>query len=152
MKVTGKMTMRDYDAWTRQNLPNKIPDLNNRDRRRRKGDSLYDFSTDSPRQREGVHRLENMATDLGGGFVLLSTEFYYFGDRPVPLPTELLPIVKQGRSHQSKLNAPYLNRFVEWIYSLGIPSSTLVGKPQRELADDKLHGSISTESHNVKCN
>lgn len=133
MRITQKMEMRAYDQWTKEHLPEKIPDWHHPDHRRRLGDSLYDFSTSPPRQREGVHNNGNVAKDLRGGFALLSTHFYYFGDDPIALPHRLLPIVKQGQGHRSTSNAPYLECFVEWIESLGIKPNTLVGKPQKDL-------------------
>ena len=40
MRVTDKMTMSEYDAWTRQNLPEKIPDWRG-PWERKAGDSMY---------------------------------------------------------------------------------------------------------------
>jgi len=82
MKVTQKMTMAEYDAYTAAQLPNKIPQWHHRDVRRRLGDSLYDFSTAAPTQRAGVHGFGNMARDLRGHYALLSDHFIYFGDKP----------------------------------------------------------------------
>ncbi len=137
MQVTRKMEMWEYDRWTKECLPEKVPDWHHPDHRRRLGDSLYDFSTHPPRQRQGVHDKGNRARDLSGKFVLLSTHFFYFGDQPKPLPPRLLSIVKQGRGHRSTANAPYIDRFLAWIHALGIRANTLIGKPQIELfADD----------------
>lgn len=44
MEVTDKMTMKNYDLYTRERLPEKISDLKNRDSRKWLGDSLYDFA------------------------------------------------------------------------------------------------------------
>src|SRR5689334_20890839 len=95
--VSATLTMPDYDALTRQTLTQKVPLWTHRDRRRRLGDSIYDFETDPPTQRLGVHGDGNRYTDLSGLQVLLSDHFYYFGDNPQPLPDDLLPIVRQGQ-------------------------------------------------------
>lgn len=115
MKVTQKMTMAEYDSWVKQYCPEKEADWGNGDHRRRLGDSIYDFTTDPPKQRKGVHGSGNVKTDLGGQCTLLSTHFYYFGNKPVLLPEDLRPIVKQGQAHRSRSNQPFLSRFVSWI-------------------------------------
>jgi len=133
MRVSRKMTMREYDGFTRKELPDKIPDWKNKDHRRRLGDSIYDFSQDPPRQREGVHLHENMATDLSGSNALLSDHFYYFGDNPIDLPEALTHIVKHGQGHRSRLNDGYVGPFIEWIHNLGNKPSSLHGNPQLNL-------------------
>ena len=133
MRVTQKMSMSEYDAFTKKSLREKIPDWHHEDHCRRLGDSIYDFSTDPPKQRVGVHHHGNISTDMRGGFALLSTHFFYFGDKPKPLPPDLMPIVKQGQGHRSTSNVQYYDRFVEWIENLGYRPNTLVGKPQIDL-------------------
>jgi hypothetical protein len=116
MRVTGKMTMREYDAFTKASLRGKIPSFRAKDRRRRFGDSIYDFSQDPPRQRPGVHERTETERDLGGGYVLLSTDFVYFGSEGAPeLDADLLPIAAVGRGHRANLNDPYVGRFAEWL-------------------------------------
>src|SRR5690242_837631 len=72
MRVTQKMTMEDYDMFTKTEVRRKIPLVNSSDLRRRFGDSIYDFTTSPPSLRPGVHIEENRSTDLSGGWVLLS--------------------------------------------------------------------------------
>jgi hypothetical protein len=61
MRVTAKMTMGEYDAWTRHELPEKIPSARSRDYRRRAGDSMYNFSDETlTRRRDGFHVPEEM--------------------------------------------------------------------------------------------
>jgi len=129
MRVTDKMTMQEYDALTRERLPNKIPDWFNRDWRRRVGDSIYDFTTIPPKQRKSVHDVRAVERDLGGGYALLSTDFYYFGDQAVALAGDLLPILAKTQGHRSNVNGPYLDRFVAWIRGLGCESGTVAGEP-----------------------
>jgi hypothetical protein len=59
------MTLAEYDAWTVEHLPAKIPDPTSPDLRRRVGDSIYDWSSGQPQQRTGVHLDANMKRDLG---------------------------------------------------------------------------------------
>jgi Nucleotide modification associated domain 2 len=136
MLVTAKLTMANYDRYCKETLKGKVPDWNNRDCRRRLGDSIYDFSAGSgqPMMRQpAVHDADNMKTDLSGGYVLLSDHFYYFGDRPIDLPDELRPIIKQGQGHKSWANMSYEARFVEWLEEIGLKANTLYGKPQIDL-------------------
>jgi hypothetical protein len=115
MRVTDKMTMSEYDAWTRQNLPEKIPDWRG-PWERKAGDSMYKFETDPPGRRSGsFHDLGERATDLSGRFTLLSEEFYYFGGSPVEVPEDLRAVIHSGRAHKSNLNDPYVEAFVAWI-------------------------------------
>jgi hypothetical protein len=130
MRVSEKLLMEEYDAFTRTELPPKLPSSRSSDRRRRVGDSLYDFSRQPPRLRQGVHLEKNRVRDLGGLYALLSDHFYYFGSQPVALPEELLPIVRQGQGYQSGKNAPYVGRFLEWIESLGYGANEVHAIPQ----------------------
>jgi len=138
MRVTDKMTMAHYDAYTVADLPTKVPVWTHRDVRRRLGDSIYDYSTQEPTQRcPSVHGPGNVDKDLGGKYALLSEHFYYFGDKSVRLPDDLQPIVHQGEGHRVHLNAPYVEQFVSWIDNLGYKPNTLVGKPQLDLFKDE---------------
>lgn len=137
MRVTDRLSMAEYDSFTRAKLPQKIPDRLNADPRRRVGDSIYDFQGGGePHLRPSVHNAKNRDTDLGGKYVLLSTDFFYFGDRPVVLPHSLMPIVKQGQGHRSRSNGPHLDAFVAWIRGLGHPSGKLLGDPQMNVDGD----------------
>ncbi len=131
MRVTRTMTMKEYDQFTQSKLPNKIPLKTSTDHRRHCGDSIYDFCASTPSLRRGAHNECDQSKDLGGRFVLLSDHFFYFCDKPVALPQELLGIVKKGPGHKAGFNAPYVDDFIRWIHSLGYPPASLIGKPQR---------------------
>jgi hypothetical protein len=70
-----------------------------------------------------------MAHDLGGRNVLLSNDFYYFGDRPVAMPEHLLPIIRRGQGYRSRLNAALVQPFEQWIRGLGYERNRLYGDP-----------------------
>lgn len=138
MKVTEKMTMQDYDSYTKRILPKKIPKIRSRDWRSKLGDSIYDFYASSPpKLRESVHTEENKARDLRGEYALLSKEFFYFGDKPQVLPNILKPIVKEGQGHKGPSNADYVDDFLKWLYGLGYRSCSLLGKPQIDVFKDE---------------
>lgn len=129
MRVTDKKTMAEYDAWTKRELPGKIPFSRSRDYGRRAGDSMYDFDTDPPSRRwDGFHTTEEMETDLDGVYTLLSDHFYYFGGLPVEVPEHLRPIIHKGRAHKWRPNEPYVEDFVAWITSQFEPNR-LYGMP-----------------------
>ncbi|MBI1881291.1 MAG: hypothetical protein HYR94_24180 [Chloroflexi bacterium] len=130
MKVTSKMTMEEYDQFCQEEYPKKLPNWRGRDYRLRVGDCVYDFSHGHPpKLRLSVHNEGNRKRDLGGLYALLSTHFYYFGDKPVELPAHLQSIIKQGQGHKSDANDPYVEQFVEWIEAK-FKANTLYGEPQ----------------------
>lgn len=131
MQVTDTMTMAEYDGYTKAYLPQKAPLATSSDPRRWMGDSIYDFGKLGVPIRPGSpHGEKDRARDLGGEYVLLSSRFIYFGDRPKRLPDDLLPIVKVGRAHRSVANEPYLGRFIEWVTALDVPFGSVVSRPQ----------------------
>lgn len=129
MRVTRRVTMRDYDRIARTELPDKVPDFDNADFRRRVGDSIYDFRTNPPTVRRSVHTIANRPRDLSGEYVLLSTDFYYFGDQPQRLPKTLHGIIKRGQGHR-RIEDQLSERFVSWIRSLKAPMGEPIGGPQ----------------------
>lgn len=130
MKVTDKMTMEKYDQFCREKYKNKKPDWRGHDYRLRVGDCIYDFSQGQPpKLRLSVHDEGNRKKDLEGQYALLSTHFYYFGDKAVELPDHLQPIIKHGQGHKSDANDPYVEQFVEWIEAK-FTANKLYGEPQ----------------------
>ncbi|MGB8217342.1 MAG: hypothetical protein WCE94_08575 [Candidatus Methanoperedens sp.] len=133
MEVTDTMTMKEYDRYCQSKLPSKIPDWTNFDVRRRLGDCIYDFVSDPPTIREGVHNSDNRERDLRGGQALLSTHFFYFGNRPIALPDDLRPIIKKGQGHRAQSNGQYVQLFIQWIHSLDRQPNSFLEKPQLDL-------------------
>ncbi len=129
MEVTAVLPMAEYDAWTIDELPKKIPSIRSKDLRRKVGDSIYDFRFNPPKQRPGVHSEGNRLTDLGGKNVLLSTNFYYFGNKPLRLPQALLPIVHQTQGHKAIANDKYIDTFLEWFGKQKLKTNCLIGEP-----------------------
>lgn len=115
MEITEIMTMHEYDIYCKAELPKKIPNWRGISYKERVGDCIYDYSIVPPRILKSVHNEGNRQRDLGGQFTLLSDHYYYFGDKPEPLPEHLFPIVQQGQGHKSSANQPYFEDFVDWI-------------------------------------
>jgi hypothetical protein len=134
MKVSNKLTLKEYNDYCLAKLPGKIPDIKNIDKRRQLGDCIYlPNENNVMQQRDGVHFKSNIPIDLGGKNALLSDHFYYFGDKPIDLKKELYPIIKDGQGHRSKSNIPYEEKFLEWIEELNLTPNHLHGKPQIEI-------------------
>ena len=93
MKITTIMTMNEYDTYTKENLSIKIPNKTSKNIEEQMGDSVYDFSQDNVILRPSVHSRCTKEMDLAGKNVLLSTHFYYFGNKPKDLPKEFQNIV-----------------------------------------------------------
>src|SRR5262245_60925741 len=140
MQVTRAFSMRDYDAWSAQHL-RKRPDPSHPDPRRAVGDSIYDFASDPPAVRPGVHPEAHRAHDLSGRRALLSRRFVYFGRAALPLPPHLLAIVKDGPGHKSASVAHLEEPFVAWLGSLGHPWGSVLAAPSGWPAGAKLPGS-----------
>ena len=114
MKVTAKMSMEEYNKYVNEHLPEKKPDIDSADWRRRLGDSIYDFSSKGIPQRPGVHRRANRRTDMSGKSALLSNQFMYYGQAAIPLPDELNGILHKGQGHRSRKNDEHIGAFLRW--------------------------------------
>jgi hypothetical protein len=115
MKITDVMTLAEYNDFCLLNFPNKIPDMQDKNLAMRAGDCIYYYESGRYIQRKGVHNDGNYSTDTNGKNVLLSDHFFYFGDKPVDLPKDLHPIVKQSQGHKSIFNNNYMESFITWI-------------------------------------
>ena len=93
MKITTVITMKEYDSYTKENLPIKIPNKTSKNIEEQMGDSVYDFSNDEIKLRPSVHSRCTKEMDLAGKNVLLSSYFYYFGNKAKELPKEFENIV-----------------------------------------------------------
>jgi Nucleotide modification associated domain 2 len=133
MRVEEVLSLKEYDRQATERWPHRIPNLISLDLSERLGDCIYDYSRGSPVQRASVHNSENKETDLSGKNVLISRDFYYFGNRAVRLPNSLLPICHQTQGHRSDSNAPYFDRFVDWIRGLGVEPGQVHGWPDFEV-------------------
>ncbi len=159
MRVSEIVAMKDYDRWTRRNSPNRIPDINHKDFRRRLGDSIYDFSSGRPVQRPSVHDAGNIDTDLGGKNVLISDYYFYFGDKPIKLPLSLRPIIHQQQGHKVRQNTPYLDVFLRWLTRLNRKPNKLLGRPMgRRLSTENCSSCVARKvsatrdlEHPTKC-
>jgi hypothetical protein len=129
MRVDEVLSMAEYDRQAKSRWSFRIPDVNSKDLSRRLGDCIYDFSTDPPKQRPGVHNADNQPTDIGGMNALISTHFFYFGSKARQLPSHLQGILHQTQAHRSDANAPFMQPFIDWVDSLKLVPGQLYGWP-----------------------
>lgn len=132
MKVSQVMSLKKYDEYCRGRLTDKIPDINNKDFRRRMGDCIYDYESGQPILRPSVHGQQNVEKDLRGVNALISDCFYYFGNAAVELPEEFSVMVRQGQGHQSTRNQFIKDEFVSWLEG-SFERNKLYGEPQVQI-------------------
>lgn len=138
MKITEKMSMREYDSYTKLKVPQKIPEWKNNDQRRRVGDSIYDYNYDPPNIRKSVHNETNRVRDLRGENALISDHFYYFGDNPIDLPKNLKGLVCKTHGQRSVSNNLYVEPFLKWLNGLNLILNKLYGKPSGRFFQNTL--------------
>ncbi len=129
MRVEEVLSLKEYDHQAPSRWPHRIPNAQSADLSERLGDCIYDYASGGPDQRQSVHGPANAATDLWGENVLISRDFYYFGNRAIRLPDYLLPICHQTQGHRSDSNSPYFDQFISWLRSLKLARGQLYGWP-----------------------
>lgn len=140
MRIEEVLSLKKYDERAPERWPHRIPNTQSLDLAERLGDCIYDFSKSQPVQRSGVHGPDNIGTDLNGRNVLISTDFYYFGNKAIPIPGHLDSICHQTQGHRSDSNAPYFDEFVKWIRGLGLMPGQLYGWPDYIVEWDSAGG------------
>lgn len=111
-----------YDQYYRESrFAVKIPDYTKGKVVYKCGDNIY-----KPRSNGSFQQLQSMhsnganedsamkAQDLEGKNVLISNNFYYFGSRPLDLPTTLGPL-KVSRGHKNRFPSDIVSGFLDFI-------------------------------------
>ncbi len=141
MKVSEKMSFKEYDEFCKNQCSVKIPSINTRT-----GDCIYFGDNETLEQRENyAHNLKNMDTDKNGinkkdgKAVILGKEFYYFGKNSIKIPEELEAIIIKGQGHYSHKNEPYVKPFEEWIrkQKKGINGEPYTEMPKKIIGNEK---------------
>lgn len=136
MKISDIKSLKDYDIFCRKNLQNKIPNWFARDWRKRMGDCIYNYSKGSePKLRKGVHNELNRERDISGQNALLSNHFYYFGEKPRPLPNNLKEIIKKNQGHKKIERIDLIANFEQWIKQFD--KNKIYAEPQMKYEFDK---------------
>ena len=121
MQVQEKLTYDDY--WIDPRFKRKRPVMNG-SKRQMYGDNIYHrLSPSTPYIQENSHhslpdgqRNElNYSRDLPGLYVLISDNFWYFGQNAILLPEELLFLSDVGRGYRVIDNEQQIKSFIEWL-------------------------------------
>lgn len=124
MKLEEKLTFENY--WSDPRFQYKKP-IQNGSMVKIFGDNIYSYNseTKSWSQENSAHslsknspNLKHLKTDLSGKYVLISKEFYYFGDSCFLLPKIYRGICNDGRNMKSNsISKEIGNNFIEWLES-----------------------------------
>jgi hypothetical protein len=124
MQVTDKIRISEY--FSHPDFQNKIPNLSQKEFVYQAGDNIYKPLEDGFVQLENRnHTPDNKEHDLSGEFVLISTNFYYFGRKPLKIPVDLRPEVPKGQSahgcltHDHKRTVDFI-RFITETFEIGV--------------------------------
>ena len=85
------------------------------------GEWVQEFSHHS--KVDGGVNLVNLSTDTKVNRVLISSNFFYFGDHAIMLPSEFDAIIKRGRNHIIIRDTELITRFIKYVstnYEKGI--------------------------------
>lgn len=144
MKVTEIMDFQHY--FNDKRFQKKIPTFDKRDEFCHLGDNIYKPTPEGFKQLPSVHsnnkneNVKNKQHDLGLNLeknrVLISDDFYYFGDKAIELPKKLLNLTKKGQAHKSlSISDEDIQELEEFIsgYTKGIN-----GKPNNLLTPEQV--------------
>ena len=140
MKVSEIMTFKEYDIYCTNSLTelkNKIPS-NKKGWKSKIGDCIYKYPLkgDTPILRQGLHCSDNITTDLGGLYVLLSDTFFYFGCKPVELHPRFSKLIKTGIGHTSFDDLIFVKDFENWMISNFVKQNEFPDPQLKDEIDD----------------
>jgi len=72
---------------------------------------------------DGSINMLNLNKDTGTDRVLISTNFYYFGNNAITVPGEYENLIKKGRNHKINYDIEQIECFIEYVtdhYEIGI--------------------------------
>ena len=109
------------------------------------GDNIYSKHSENDWKQLNSHHSfyngkvnsRNLKTDIGGKFVLLSHNFYYFGENHIQIPNEYEEICCNNRDFIKIKNVLIANSFVEWVsktYSNGVLGDPLDWKAYHQFS------------------
>jgi hypothetical protein len=112
MQVEERLSFAEY--WNDRRFSTKRPDKSHC------SDNIYRLDkqgklvwVDNP-----VHDESHKEHDLGGQWVLVGREFWYFGDQSPQLPTDLVHLIHQRQGHSVHKNRKYtdIDDLKQWLW------------------------------------
>jgi hypothetical protein len=117
MRVSEKITFAEY--WLDPRFTDKKPDLLAHELERHCGDNIYEpLANGLYRQLPSAHISAAMDKDLQGRYVLIASEFTYFGKRAVELPPEFRCLIA-GRGYKCTFLPELIGCFARYISQFG---------------------------------
>lgn len=133
MQVHEKLTFDEY--WTDPRFKRKRPVMNG-SMLQMYGDNIYHRLTpESPFIQEDSHHslpqgeknILNYERDLPGKFVLISNNFWYFGEDAPSIPHDFLSLANIAIGYKINKDGEFIKRFSDWLVTL--PQTGYIGKP-----------------------
>lgn len=122
MRITDKTTFNNY--WEDPIFLDKKP-VRNGSRKMMVGDNIYHFDTQANEWRQadshhshddGSPNPKNVSTDTKSEHVLISKQFFYFGEKAPLVPSSLLNSIGYSNNRNHRVFEPRTaNILVEWI-------------------------------------
>ena len=121
MRVAEKLPLRDYFDDPR--FEDKIPDMSANGPEAKAGDNIYrplraeaTLAADFEQLANANHVPRDHKRDIGGKFVLVADEFYYFGGSAPAVPRDVRPSVPRGQSRYGQRScSAQAERFLRYI-------------------------------------
>lgn len=133
MCIEEKLLFNDY--WNDTRFKRKKPVMNGSNKQLY-GDNIYhkNLNTGKFIQENSHHSLKNglvneinYKRDLSGNYVLISKNYWYFGEDAILIPDKLKGIIHTGRSYSKKENKLLIDNFITWIKQ---KDQKTIGKPK----------------------
>ena len=122
MRIAEKLDFNEY--FRKQRFQSKKPLLNG-SLKQMYGDNIYSYDAKSKEWRQanshhshddGSPNKHNMNRDLSSKFVLISEEFYYFGNRAVLVPEQFREkICLRSQGYKNNFPEEFIERFMNWL-------------------------------------
>lgn len=128
MLVTEKVTFEEY--WLSNRFQLKKPNVSG-SLVQMYGDNIYGRNeeglwcqSDSHHSKlNGEVNYANLKRDTSGKFILISNQFYYFGDKHFKVPNAFLNLCSTNRDFEKKTDIELSNQFIKWVstnYETGV--------------------------------
>jgi hypothetical protein len=133
MCIEEKLLFNDY--WNDIRFKRKKPVMNGSNKQLY-GDNIYhkNLNTGKFIQENSHHSLENglvneinYKRDLSGDYVLISKNYWYFGEDAIQIPDMLKGIIHSGIGYSKYDNKSLIDKFITWIHQ---KDPNIIGKPK----------------------
>ena len=138
MEVTEKMPISQY--WSDERFVAKRPDFTSEEPLQKCGDNIYEPLVGNKfAQMRSFHKMshtddrDHLKTDLSGKNVLISSNYWYFGQDSIALPVMLKGLII-GRGHRCCFLDSFVNDVIAYVSKLQKPT---IFKPTHIIANNR---------------